>query len=135
FAGNLPLFAETESCRLKRAARLERGGSMEEEPWGQNPERWERRWERTRRRSLSRLKHVAAGLIVMGIGVIFLLGNLGFVDVHRVVSFWPVILIIFGAVKIVESRHRGRAAGIFWVLIGFLFLLGSLGIIRMTLHE
>src|SRR5258707_1340549 len=98
-------------------------------------ERWEQRWEQRRARSHSPLKHIAAGLIVMGIGVVFLLGNMGYLDVGEVFVFWPVILIIFGAIKIVESLDHGRTAGIFWVVIGFLFLLGSFGIIRMTFHE
>ena len=108
---------------------------MDEEHWERKREVWERRWEQRRARSHSPLKHVAVGLILMGIGVIFLLGNMGYLDVHKVVTFWPVILIIFGAVKIAESRDHGRTAGIFWVITGLLFLLGSFGIIRMTFRE
>ena len=108
---------------------------MDEDRWERKREQWERRWERRRARSHSPLKHVAAGLVLMGIGVIYLLGNMGYLDVRQVFAFWPVILIIFGAVKIVESRDHGRTAGIFWVVIGLLFLLGSFGIIRMTFRE
>ena len=108
---------------------------MDEDRWERKREQWERRWERRRARSHSPLKHVAAGLILMGIGVIFLLGNMGYLDVRQAFAFWPVILIIFGAIKIVESRDHGRTAGIFWVVIGLLFLLGSFGIIRMTFRE
>jgi predicted membrane protein len=108
---------------------------MDEERLEPKQERWERRWEQRRARSHSPLKHVTAGLMLMGIGVILLLANMGYLDMRKVVSFWPVILIIFGSVKIVESRDRGRTAGLFWVVIGFLFLLGSFGIIRMTVRE
>lgn len=108
---------------------------MNEDLWERKRERWERRWERRGARSHSPLKHVAAGLILMGIGVIFLLGNMGYLDIHKAVSFWPVILIILGAVKFVEGRDHGRNSGIFWVVIGLLFLLGSFGIIRLTFHE
>jgi len=108
---------------------------MDEDRGELKRKQWERRWERTRRRSHSRLKHVAAGLILMGIGVIFLLGNMGYLDVREVFAFWPVILIIFGAVKIAESRDHGHTAGIFLVVMGLLFLLGSFGIVRMTFHE
>ena len=108
---------------------------MNDDLWERKRERWERRWERRRARSHSPLKHVAAGLILMGIGVIFLLGNMGYIDIHKAITFWPGILIILGAVKIVESRDHGRNSGIFWVVIGLLFLLGSLGIIRLTFHE
>ncbi len=108
---------------------------MDEDRWERKREQWERRWERRRARSHSPLKHVAAGLILMGIGVIFLLGNMGYLDVRQVFAFWPVILIIFGAVKIVESRGHSHTVGIFWVIIGLLLLLGSFGIIRMTFRE
>jgi len=106
---------------------------MDKDRWERKRERWERRWER--RRTRGPLRHVAAALIFMGVGVIYLLGNMGYLDVREVFAFWPVILIIFGAVKIVESRDHGRTAGIFWVVIGLLFLLGSFGIIRMTFRE
>src|SRR5262245_12368944 len=106
---------------------------MDKDRWERKRERWERRWER--RRTRGPLRHVAAALIFMGVGVIYLLGNMGYLDVREVFAFWPVILIILGAVKIVESRDHGRTAGIFWVVIGFLFLLGSFGIIRMTFRE
>jgi predicted membrane protein len=79
-------------------------------------------------------KHMAAGLILMSIGVVFLLGNMGYVDVRQVFAFWPVILIILGVVKIAGSRH-GQTAGIFWIVFGLLFLLGSFGVIRMTFRE
>src|SRR5262245_19257353 len=108
---------------------------MDLDRWQRKQERWERRWERRRARSHGPLKHVAAGLILMGIGVIFLLGNMGYLDVREVFKFWPVILIILGAVKIVESRDHVHTPGIFFVVIGLLFLLGSFGIIRMTFHE
>jgi predicted membrane protein len=71
----------------------------------------------------------------MTIGGIFLLGNMGFLDVRQVLAFWPVILIVFGVVKIVGSRHHGQSAGISLVVLGLFFLLGSFGIIRMTFRE
>jgi predicted membrane protein len=71
----------------------------------------------------------------MAIGVTFLLGNMGYLDVRQVFAFWPVILIIFGVVRIVESRDYRQTAGIFWVVVGLFFLLGSFGIIRMTFRE
>ena len=106
---------------------------MDKDRWERKRERWERRWER--RQTRGPLRHVAAALILIGIGVIFLLGNMGYLDVQKAVTFWPVILIILGAVKIVEGRGHGHTAGIFWVVIGSLFLLGSFGIIRMTFRE
>ena len=72
----------------------------------------------------------------MSIGVIFLLGNMGLLDVDRVLRFWPVILIALGAYRIVESgTEYGQSSGIFWVVIGGFFLLGTLGVLRLAFHQ
>ena len=135
FAGNLPPFAEPQSRRLKPVATLEVGDHMDEDRWERKREQWERRWERRRARFHSPGKHLAAGLILTAIGLIFLLGNMGYLDVRRVFAFWPVILIIFGVVRIVTSRGCRQTAGIFGVVVGLLFLLGSFGIIRLAFRE
>ena len=135
FAGNLPPFAEPQSRRLKPVATLEVGDHMDEDRWERKREQWERRWERRRARFHSPGKHLAAGLILTAIGLIFLLGNMGYLDVRRVFAFWPVILIIFGVVRIVTSRGCRQTAGIFGVVVGLLFLLGSFGIIRLAFRR
>jgi predicted membrane protein len=72
----------------------------------------------------------------VSIGVIFLLGNMGFLDVDRILRFWPVILIALGAFRIVESGDDyGQSSGIFWVVIGGFLLLGTLGILRVAFHQ
>src|SRR6267143_5646863 len=113
---------------------------MDQDRWQRKRERWDRRWERRWARRQARLnspgRHLAAGVIFLAIGVIFLLGNMGFLDVREVFAFWPVILIVFGVVRIVESREDyGQTAGIFWVVVGLLFLIGSCGIIRWAVSE
>jgi predicted membrane protein len=108
---------------------------MDQHRWDRKRDRWERRWERRRARFHSPGKHLVAGLILTAIGVVFLLGNMGYLDVRQVFAFWPVILIIFGVVKIAASRGCGQTAGIFWVIVGLLFLLGSFGIIRLAFRE
>jgi predicted membrane protein len=109
---------------------------MYQDRWERRRERLERRWERRRARLHSPGKNLATGLIFVAIGVIFLLGNMGYLDVREVFAFWPIILIVFGVVRIVESREDyGQTAGIFWVVVGLLFLLGSFGVIRMAFQE
>jgi predicted membrane protein len=104
--------------------------------WERKRERWERRWERRRERMHSPGKHLATGLVFVAIGVIFLLGNMGYLNVREVFVYWPVILIAFGVVRIVESRDDyGHSAGMFWITIGLLFLLGSLGVLRIALRD
>ncbi|HYR43516.1 MAG TPA: DUF5668 domain-containing protein [Terriglobia bacterium] len=113
---------------------------MDQDRWQRRRERWDRRWERRWQRRQARLhspgKHLAAGVIFLVIGAVFLLGNMGYLDVREVFAYWPLILIVFGVVRIVESREDyGQTAGIFWVVVGLLFLLGSFGIIRLAFHE
>ena len=113
---------------------------MDEDRWQRRRERWDRRWERRWERRRARLhspaKHLAAGLIFVAIGAVLLLGNMGYLDVREVFPFWPLILIIFGVVRIVESRgDYGQTAGTFWVVVGLLFLLGSFGIIRLAFSQ
>jgi predicted membrane protein len=61
---------------------------------------------------------------------------MGLIDVDAILRFWPVLLIAFGAFRIVESRDDfAQSAGIFWVVVGGFFLLGTLGILRVALHQ
>jgi hypothetical protein len=68
--------------------------------------------------------------VFIAIGVLFLFGNMGFVNVGAILRFWPVLLIAAGVFKLAESRGDYRAgSGIFWIVVGSLFLLGSLHIV------
>jgi predicted membrane protein len=80
-------------------------------------------------------RHLFSGFVFITIGLIFLLGNLGFVNVALILRFWPIILIAMGVMKLVESQDEfRRGSGIFWIVIGILLLLGSLDILRFALH-
>ncbi len=62
--------------------------------------------------------------IVIAIGVVFLLDNLGIVRVSDVWQYWPVILIAAGVFRIVASRsHTAMVMGAILACIGALFLL------------
>ncbi|MCE2540911.1 MAG: hypothetical protein J4G16_11150, partial [Acidobacteria bacterium] len=54
-----------------------------------------------------RLGPLAPGLLVITLGVVFLLDNLGFVRTWQVLRFWPVILIAAGVKMLWEARDRG----------------------------
>jgi predicted membrane protein len=116
---------------------------MDEDRWERRRQRWEQRWERRHERWERRQarwqhpgKNLFAGFVFVAIGLIFLLGNLGYLNVHAVIRFWPVILIAAGVVKLVESGDDFRTgSGVFWIVVGSLFLLGSLDIVRITMRE
>ena len=48
-------------------------------------------------------------LLLIVLGVLFLLNNL-YPDLHRFGRMWPVILIVIGIVKVIES-FRGKGPG------------------------
>jgi predicted membrane protein len=110
--------------------------------FGERMDRWgERFGERMDRRgpgyrSLSPNRHLFSGVVFVAIGVLFLLGNMGVLEVDRILRFWPVLLIAGGAFKLIECRDDyRRGSGIFWIVIGSLLLLGSLGILRVSLRD
>lgn len=99
-------------------------------------DRWERHWQRKRYGPHSPYKHLFSGLVFVTVGAVFLLGNMGILDVDRIIRFWPVILIAAGLFKIVESgEDYAQSGGIFWVVVGGLFLLGNLGILRVAFRD
>ena len=109
---------------------------MDSDHWERIRERRRERWDRMRARRHTGGMHFASGMIFVAIGVIFLLGNMGYLDAREVLSFWPVILIVFGVVRIVESRGEyGQTSGVFWVVVGLFFLLGSFGVLRLAFRE
>jgi hypothetical protein len=72
------------------------------------------------------------GLILVGIGGLFLLNNLHIVHVSTWFAYWPVILIAVGLVKLVDSTFTaGRIAGGVLLAMGGLFLADNLGYIRI----
>ncbi|MGH8853964.1 MAG: LiaI-LiaF-like domain-containing protein, partial [Telluria sp.] len=50
---------------------------------------------------------VVLGLLVILMGLLFLLDNLGILDLHRALSFWPMAFIIIGTVKLCDTQTRG----------------------------
>ena len=72
---------------------------------------------------------VVGGLIVL-IGLLILLDNMGIIRFHDVWRYWPVLLIVLGVSKILESDSP---AGYVWggviTLAGALLLLDNLDIV------
>lgn len=72
------------------------------------------------------------GLVLVGIGALFLLDNLHIVVVREWINYWPVILIAIGIVKLVDSsRTEGRVAGGILAGIGTVLLAERLGYFYM----
>jgi len=73
------------------------------------------------------------GIILVILGAAFLLNNMGVIPFDRLWRFWPVILIVVGAIRFVECWNR--VMSVMLMLIGSLFLLNNLGYIRFSWGE
>ena len=90
----------------------------------------------TEGRPSRRLGPLAPGLLVITLGVVFLLDNLGFVRTWQVLRFWPVILIAAGVKYLWEARDRGAAvSGTLLASAGGLLLLDNLYVIDVDLWD
>src|ERR1039457_1280657 len=80
--------------------------------------------------------HIAGGLILVAIGVLFLLGNLNIVHGTYWIAYWPVILIVIGLVQLVDSTSSsGRVGGGIMLVVGGLFLADNLGYINFPIWD
>src|SRR5437867_3609297 len=76
------------------------------------------------------------GLIVIGLGLVFFLDEMGIVDRHEAWTYWPVALIAVGLVKLLgREAVAARVFGAVIAAAGGLFLLNNLGYIRFRLHD
>ncbi|MBE3028052.1 hypothetical protein GQ37_024655 [Janthinobacterium sp. BJB1] len=76
---------------------------------------------------------ILLGVIVIGLGLLFLLDNLGFIDVRYTFRFWPTILIIFGLLKLSQSHTRsGYVLGGVMVLLGLSWTLKAMGLFHIN---
>lgn len=72
---------------------------------------------------------VVLGLLVIAIGVLFLLDNLGIIEFRQALSFWPVLLIVLGIVKLSDTRSpNGNLAGFLLVGVGATMMLSRVGL-------
>lgn len=78
---------------------------------------------------------VVLGLLVILMGLLFLLDNLDVIDIRRIVSFWPMVFIIAGTVKLCDTQTRGgQLMGGGLVGLGVLMILDRMGLIDFDLH-
>ena len=68
------------------------------------------------------------GALVIAIGVLFLLNSTGVADLDGVLDWWPSLIILYGAWRLVASRFRGLFWPILLIAIGAFLQLGQLGL-------
>ncbi|KAB2881226.1 cell wall-active antibiotics response protein [bacterium] len=76
------------------------------------------------------------GAAIMILGFLFLFDNLNVIDAGRIIRLWPVLFILFGILKISQSRNPSSwfVGGVF-IFIGSIMTLGRLGIMHFSLHQ
>jgi predicted membrane protein len=73
------------------------------------------------------------GAIIIAVGLFLLLQNLGIVRVHDVWQFWPVVLIVIGIARLLDSRTPSAMIfGGLFVAVGGLLLADNLGILYVS---
>lgn len=78
---------------------------------------------------------VILGVIAIVLGVLFLLDNLRIIEDFRLSRLWPVIFIIFGVLKIRQSRTvPSYFVGSVLICVGTIMILHRLGIIYFSWH-
>jgi predicted membrane protein len=112
---------------------------MDTDRWEERRQRWEQRQEARRARWEQRIaRHgnrspshgIFFGAIVVAIGCLLLLDNLGILRFHDIWQYWPALLIAFGVSRILDSHApSGYVWGGAMVLIGAFLLLDTLDII------
>jgi predicted membrane protein len=80
---------------------------------------------------------VLFGFIVIAVGVLFTLDNLGVIDARDYLQFWPAALVAVGAMKLWQARITGTGwfAGAAFLLAGAWMLLNHVVYIRIDVHD
>jgi predicted membrane protein len=87
----------------------------------------------TRNKNMSR--QVILGVLVIGMGLLFLLDNMNIWDFHHAIQFWPVAFILVGVIKLFDtSSSDGYFLGAALILVGVLMMMSRLGLIYFSWH-
>jgi predicted membrane protein len=78
-------------------------------------------------------RQVILGILVIGMGLVFLADNLNIWDFRRSLQFWPMVLIMIGVFKLFDTNSSdGYILGCGLILAGVLMVLQRLGIIYFS---
>ena len=66
------------------------------------------------------------GVLIICLGIIFLLDNMGIVYSWDFLQYWPILLIVLGIMKLVQPGRSGRGWGIVLIVLGSVFMLRTL---------
>jgi hypothetical protein len=76
------------------------------------------------------------GCVLVVVGVLFLLNNMGYVRAGNVIQYWPALMIGYGLLRIAQAQGGpGLVAGGTWILFGSLFLAENLDFIDIDFGD
>ena len=67
------------------------------------------------------------GVLVIAIGVLFLVDKTGIAELDSLLEWWPSLIILYGAWRLIANRFRSLFWPILLIAIGAFFQLGELG--------
>jgi predicted membrane protein len=73
------------------------------------------------------------GLLILGLGILFTLDRLDIIEAREILRLWPAILVVFGLMKLIQSRSTpGRFFGFILTGGGTLLLLDRIEYIQFS---
>jgi hypothetical protein len=80
------------------------------------------------KRNASNLDRFFWGFLMIGLGILFLLDQMGYVEFGSLRRWWPAIVILMGLAHLVRPRRvKDVGHGVMWVLFGLWFLAADRG--------
>ncbi len=61
------------------------------------------------------------GLLIVAVGLLFTLDNLGLAEAHDILRYWPAIFIALGVARLWSGFQRAK--GVLWIVLGLVLLL------------
>jgi predicted membrane protein len=78
---------------------------------------------------------VATSLMVIAVGVLLLLNQIGAFPARYELSFWSIILVAFGAAKLLSSHSHDRHWGALTIVLGILLQLNYWGFVHFRFWD
>ncbi|MFL6675064.1 MAG: LiaI-LiaF-like domain-containing protein [Massilia sp.] len=88
---------------------------------------------RNRSHTRSAPNQVVLGVLVIAMGLLFLLDNLGIIDFRHALAFWPLAFIVAGIIKLFDtSSQSGYVVGVVLIGVGVTLILKRLGYLYIS---
>ena len=76
-------------------------------------------------------KDLVTGVLLIGLGLIFLASNLGALPELDMARMWPMVLVIIGLGQLFSGDAEGRIGGLTLILTGLIFLGHTYRVVRL----